>query len=130
MPRGRTIRVGVEHHRVPPLPPDDGALNGQGRLSRELVGLIKAVAAAEAEREERLNRKVHELDDRLAEVERIRTLVAGGAARREARMRALEKMVESLAAERQRPATPRPLDLPKRSRYDPSVVDMRSPDRD
>lgn len=115
---------------MPLPPPDDAAIDAPGRLSRELVGLIKAVATAEAEREARVERMLDELNERLAEVERIRTLIAGGAARREARLRALEKMVETLAAERQRPITPRPLDLPKGTRFDPSVVDMRSPDRD
>jgi len=115
---------------VPLLPPDDAALNRPGRLSRELVGLIKAVATAEAEREARLERKLDELDDRLAEVERVRTMIAGGAARREARLRALEQAVEAMAAERSRTVSPRPLDLPKASRFDPSVVDMRTPDRD
>ena len=115
---------------MPLLPPDDAALNQPGRLSRELVGLIKAVATAEAEREARLERKLDELDDQLAEVERVRSLIAGGAARREARLRALEQTVEAMAAERSRAVTPRPLDLPKASRFDPSVVDMRSPDRD
>ena len=33
---------------MPPLTPDDAALNRPGRLAHELVGLIKAVAEAEA----------------------------------------------------------------------------------
>jgi len=114
-----------------PLPPSEEAvLNAPGTLSRELVGLIKAVAEAEAEREATLKRKLAELEERMAEVERLRAVIAGGAARREARLRALEQNVEAMAAERSRPVTPRPLDLPKGSRFDPSVVDMRSPDRD
>ncbi len=115
---------------MPPRPPDEAALNQPGRLGRELVGLIKAVAEAEAAREARLRDKLSELDRRIDEVERARTLIAGGAARREARLRALEDMVEAMAAERSRMITPRPLDLPKRNRFDASVVDMRSADPD
>lgn len=113
---------------MPLQPPDDAALKAPGRLSRELVGLIRAVAEAEAEREATLARKLGELDDGIAEVERVRALIAGGAARREARLRALEQTVEAMAAERSRAITPRPLDLPRRNRFDPSVVDMRTPD--
>ncbi len=115
---------------MPPLPPDDAASATPGRLSRELVGLVRAVASAEAEREARVERKLAELDEKLAELQRVRTLIAGGASHREARLRALEDMVEAMAAERSRMLTPRPLDLPKESRFDPSVVDMHPRDRE
>ena len=116
---------------MPTPTPDDAALNRPGRLGRELVGLIKAVAEAEAAREARLQEKLGDLDRRIAEVQRVRTLIAGGAARREARLRAIEDTVEAMAEERSRAITPRPLDLPKRNRFDASVVDMHSaePDR-
>jgi hypothetical protein len=94
-------------------------------LSRELIALIDTVAAAERERDARLEAKLAQLDAHMREAERVQKLITGGAARREARLRALEDMVEALAAERARGMTPRPLDLPTRSRFDPSVVDMR-----
>lgn len=95
-------------------------------LSRELIALIKAVATAEEERDARLDAKLAELDSRIEEAARIQKLITGGAARREARLRSLEDMVEAIAAERARAIAPRPLDLPRRARFDPSVVDMRS----
>ena len=91
---------------MPSPTPDDAALNRPGRLGRELVGLIKAVAEAEAAREARLQEKLGDLDRRIAEVERVRTLIAGGAARREARLRAIEDTVEAMAEERSRAITP------------------------
>ena len=114
---------------MPLLPPDDAENPSPGRLGRELVGLIKAVAMAEAEREARLELRLEQLDAKIDEFERVRKLTAGGAAHREARLRALEDTVEAMAAERARMVKPRPLDLPKPSRFDPSVIDMRSPDR-
>jgi hypothetical protein len=96
-------------------------------LSRELIALIKAVAIAEDERESRLEAKLAELDARMAEATRVQKLITGGAARREARLRALEDMVEAMAAERARAGAPRPLDIPRRDREtDPNVVRMRA----
>jgi hypothetical protein len=97
-------------------------------LSRELIALIKAVAITEERRDARLEAKLAELDAQLEEATRVQKLITGGAARREARLRALEDTVEAMAAERARAITPRPLDLPRRPRFDPSVVDMRSVD--
>jgi predicted RecB family endonuclease len=97
-------------------------------LSRELIALIKAVAIAEERRDARLEAKLAELDARMEEATRVQQLITGGAARREARLRALEAMVESIAAERARTITRRPPDLPRRARFDPSVVDMQSAD--
>ncbi|HEY8000895.1 MAG: hypothetical protein ACHQJ5_09545 [Vicinamibacteria bacterium] len=99
-------------------------------LSRELIALIKAVAITEERRDARLEAKLAELDARMEEATRVEKLITGGAARREARLRALEDTVEAMAAERARMITPRPLDLPRRARVDPSVVDMRSADPD
>jgi hypothetical protein len=97
-------------------------------LSSELIALIEAVSAAERERNARLEAKLAQLDAQMRESERIQQLITGGAARREARLRALENMVEAMAAERARMPAPRPLDLPGRTRFDPSVVDMRGRD--
>lgn len=97
-------------------------------LSRELIALIKAVAIAEEERDKRLEAKLAELDAGIAEATRVQKLITGGAARREARLRSLEDMVETMAGERAHAIAPRPLDLPRRNRFDPSVVDMRSAD--
>jgi hypothetical protein len=99
-------------------------------LSRELIALIQAVAIAEEERDARLEAKLAVLDARLDEAARVQRLITGGAARREARLRALENAVEAIAAERARAraVTPRPLDIPRRNRFDASVVDMRSAD--
>jgi hypothetical protein len=97
-------------------------------LSRELIALIDAVSAAERERNARLESKLSQLDAQLQEAARVQKLITGGAARREARLRALEDMVEAIATERSRALTPRPLDLPDRSRFDPSVVDMHGRD--
>jgi hypothetical protein len=97
-------------------------------LSRELIALIKAVAIAEEQRDDRLEAKLAELDARMEEAARVQSLITGGAARREARLRALEDMVEAMAAERARASAPRPLDIPRPTRFDPSVVDMRSVD--
>jgi hypothetical protein len=94
-------------------------------LSRELIALIEAVSAAERERNEQLEAKLAQLDAQMREAERVQKLITGGAARREARLRALEDTVEAIAAERARAMRPRPLDIPGRSRFDPSVVDMR-----
>ncbi|MDX6582741.1 MAG: hypothetical protein QOI10_1925 [Solirubrobacterales bacterium] len=94
-------------------------------LSRELVALMRAVAESEQRRHEQLRAKLGELDAQIAEAERVQKLITGGAARREARLRALEDTVEAMAAERARMMRPRPLDLPDRSRFDPSVVEMR-----
>ena len=97
-------------------------------LSRELIALIKAVGITEERRDARLEAKLAELDARMEEATRVQELITGGTARREARLRALEDMVEAMAAERARALTQRPLDLPRRTRFDPSVVDIRSPD--
>ncbi len=94
-------------------------------LSRELIALVRAVTEAERRREERLEAKLAELDAQMREAERVQKLITGGASHREARLRALEDMVETMAAERARAMAPRPLDLPNRARFDPSVVDMR-----
>jgi len=95
-------------------------------LSRELIALIKAVAIAEEERDARLEAKLAELDAWIKEAARVQKLITGGAAHREARLRSLEDMVETMAAERAEAIAPRPLDLPRRARFDPSVVDMHS----
>ena len=94
-------------------------------LSRELIALIRAVAESEQRRHERLEAKLAELDAQMREAERVQELITGGASHREARRRALEDTVEAMAAERSRAMAPRPLDLPDRPRFDPSVVDMR-----
>ena len=99
-------------------------------LSRELIALIETVSAAEREREARLEARLAQLDAQMREAERVQKLITGGAARREARLRALEDMVETMAAERARAMRPRPLDIPTRPRFDPSVVDMRGRDPD
>ncbi len=97
-------------------------------ISRELIALTRAVQLAEQERNARLEAKLADLDRQMDEADRIQKLITGGAARREARLRALEDMIEVIAAERSREATPKPLDLPRRNRFDASVVDMHSPD--
>jgi hypothetical protein len=94
-------------------------------LSRELFALWRTVAEAERHRQERFEAKLAELDAKLAEADRVQKLITGGAAHREARLRALENTVEAMAAERARALAPRPLDLPDRPGLDPSVVDMR-----
>jgi hypothetical protein len=94
-------------------------------LSRELIALIDTIRAAEREREARLEAKLAQFDAHMREADRVQKLITGGAARREARLRALEDMVETRAAERSRAMAPRPLDIPDRPRFDPSVVDMR-----
>jgi hypothetical protein len=99
-------------------------------VSRELAALCRAVADADRRRNERLDAKLAQLDAQMREAERVQKLITGGAARREARLRALEAMVEAMAAERARMMAPRPLDIPDRSRFDPAVVDMRSRDGD
>jgi hypothetical protein len=99
-------------------------------LSRELIALIETVRTAEREREARLEAKLAQFDAHMREADRVQKLITGGAARREARLRALEDMVEAMAAERSRAMTPRPLDIPARPRFDPSVVDMRRGDDD
>ena len=99
-------------------------------LSRELIALIDTVAAAEREREARLEAKLAQLDAQMREAERVQKLITGGASHREARLRALEDMVETMAAERSRAMAPRPLDIPGRPRVDPSVVDKRGSDDD
>jgi len=100
-------------------------------VSRELIALIEAVSAAEREREARLEAKLAQLDAHMREADRVQKLITGGAARREARLRALEDMVEAMAAERSRAMAPRPLDIPAPPhRFDPSVVDMRRGDDD
>ncbi len=78
-------------------------------LTRELIALIDAVTTAERERNARLEAKLAQLDAQMQEAERVQKLVTGGAARREARLRALEEMVEAIAAERSRAMSPRPL---------------------
>jgi hypothetical protein len=123
--RGRTFWPGVEHAPMAPDPADRPSA-----LSRELIALIQAVAIAEDEREARLDAKLAELDERIEEATRVQKLITGGAARREARLRALEEMVEAMAAERARANAPRPLDIPRRDRDrtrdpDPNVVRMR-----
>ncbi len=97
-------------------------------LSRELIALIKAVAIAEEKRDKRLEAKLAELDAWIEEATRVQKLITGGAAHREARLRSLEDMVETMAAERAQAIAPRPLDIPRRARFDASVVDMRSAD--
>ena len=99
-------------------------VNRASSLSRELITLIDAVASAERERDARLDAKLNQLTEQMREAERVLKLITGGAARREARLRALENIVEAMAAERARQMQPRPLDLPDR-RFDPAVVDMR-----
>ena len=94
-------------------------------LCRELITLIDTVAGAERERDARLDAMLSQLTERMHEVERLQKLITGGVARREARLRALEDMVETMAAERSRHLQPRPLDLPARNRVDPSILDMR-----
>jgi hypothetical protein len=103
---------------------DAGAL--PSAITRELAALGRAVVQAERERERRVDARLAELDAWMDEANRVQTLITGGASRREARLRALEQAVESIAAERSRQLKPRPLDLPGRNRFDPSVVDMRS----
>jgi hypothetical protein len=95
-------------------------------IARELAELGRAVVRAEREREQRLEARLAELDAWIDEANRIQGLITGGASRREARLRALEQAVEAMAAERTRQMKPRPLDIPGRNRFDPSVVDMRS----
>jgi hypothetical protein len=97
-------------------------------LSRELIALIETVRTAEREREARLEAKLAQLDAHMREADRVQKLITGGASHREARLRALEDMIEAMAAERSRQLQPRPLDLPGRTRFDPSVVDMRGRD--
>jgi len=98
-------------------------------LDREVAALGRALVRAERERERRVQAKLAELDAWLEESARIQRVLTGGIARREARLRALEQTVEAIAAERSRISSPRPLDLPRRTSFDPSVVDMRSSDR-
>jgi hypothetical protein len=93
-------------------------------LSRELIALMDAVHRHERERETRLEAKLAEFDALMQESSRVQKLITGGAANREARLRALENMVEVMAAERSRYLQPRPLDIPA-GRVDPSIVDMR-----
>jgi hypothetical protein len=96
--------------------------------SRELIGLIETVRAADAQREARIAEKLAELDTFLEESARLQRLITGGAARREARLRHLEDQVEQLA-DRFEASIPRPLDIPPRvSRFDASVVDMHPVD--
>ena len=97
-------------------------------LSRELIALTRAIVEAERRRDEQLKAKLAQLDAQMREAERVQKLITGGAAQREARLRALEDMVEAMAAERARAMQPRPLDIPDRPRLDPSVVDMRGRD--
>jgi hypothetical protein len=94
-------------------------------LSRELIALIDVVSTVERERTARLDAKLAELAERMREADRVLKLIAGGAATREARLRALEDMVEAMAAERSHVITPRPLDIPARPGFDPAVIDMR-----
>lgn len=97
-------------------------------LCRELIALVRTVESAEAAREQRLERKLAELDAQLEESARVQRLITGGAACREARLRALEDAVEAIAAEPPRMVAPRPLDVPRRRTFDASVVDMSSAD--
>jgi hypothetical protein len=101
-------------------PSDSGAA-----LRRELLALSRAVAGSERRRDQRLEAKLAELDAQMKEAERVQKLITGGAARREARLRALEHTVEAMAAERARTMRLRPLAPPERTRFDPSVIDMR-----
>jgi hypothetical protein len=96
-------------------------------LSRELIGLSRAIVQAERERDARLEAKLAQLDAHMREAERVQKLITGGAANREARLRALEDMVEAMAAGRSRQMRPRPLDVPD-SRFDPTLVEMRGRD--
>lgn len=90
-----------------------GPLREPARLSRELVALIKAVAAADAEREARVDGKLAELEAHIAESARLQQMIRGGSSRREARLRALEERVETLASEAPLPVAPRPLEIPR-----------------
>ena len=98
-------------------------------LDSEVAALGRALVRAERDRERRVQAKLAELDTWLEESARVQRLLTGGIARRESRLRALEQTVEAIAADRARISAPRPLDLPRRPSSDPSVVDMRSPDR-
>jgi hypothetical protein len=97
-------------------------------LVRELAALGRAIVLAERERDRKLDTKLAELDAWMKESARVQSLLTGGIARREARLRALEDTVAALAAERSRVVTPRPLDIPRETRFDASVVDMRGRD--
>ena len=94
--------------------------------SQELTALARAIVRAERERQRLLESKLAELDAWMEQSARMQELITGGAARREARLRALEQTVEALSAERSRMMVPSPLDVPGRTRFDASVVDMRS----
>ncbi len=95
---------------------------------RTLVALSRSLEAAEQERERRLAVKLAELDAWVQESVRIQKLITGGAARREARLRALEDAIYELTAQGASNGAPRPLDIPARPRVDASVVRMRSVD--
>ena len=101
--------------------------NRLSSLCRELIALIDTVAAAERERDARLDAKLNQLATQMRETERIQALITGGAARREARLRALEDIVEAMAAERSRYLQPKPLDIPT-GRVDASILEMRLDD--
>jgi len=94
--------------------------------SQELTALARAIVRAERERQRLLESKLAELDAWMEQSARMQELITGGAARREARLRALEQTVEALSAERSRTMVPNPHDVPGRTRFDASVVDMRS----
>ena len=93
-------------------------------LSRELIALIDAVERNERERAARLEAKLAEFDALMQEASRVQKEITGGAAKGEARLRALEDMVEAMAAERSRYLQPKPLDIPARNRIDPSMVEI------
>lgn len=93
------------------------------RLSRELIALIKAVAVADAEREARVESKLAELEDHIAESVRLQQLITGGSSRREARLRAIENRVEAIEAEAPHVLPPRPLDIPRPSGGEVAALD-------
>ena len=93
---------------------------------RVLVALSRSLSAAENEREQRLQAKLAEIDAWIEESVRVQKLISGGAARREARLRTLEDTIDEISAWCSSGTAPRPLDLPRRTRFDPSVVEMRS----
>lgn len=102
---------------------DSGPLREPARLSRELLALIKAVAAADAEREARVEGKLAELEAHISESARLQRLIVGGTSRREARLRALEDRVETLSADAPHVIAPRPLDIPRRGGGEVAALD-------
>jgi hypothetical protein len=93
---------------------------------RVLVALSRSLNAAEDDREQRLQERLAELDAWIEESVRLQKLITGGAARREARLRALEDAVDEIASRCASKGAPRALDVPRRTRFDASVVKMHS----